>query len=587
MTDATGPLAGTTVEPQLVDALMQAVVKGLRATQLYLPNNPVYQQAIQNVRAAFASVWQETDELVLGVTESDLVLDKRPVLSQPSRSESVAWVLFKDGVRSLTFLRGAQEEEIQRFLGVIHKARQLTADADDDLLTLLWEQDFQYVRYDFVELATGDVVPIPRAPNEPPPATQGQVGAPVVEEMPAPGQPPGESEQVRQQVVEEAATPEPPKGLVGLEDFDSTLYFLDDKERVYLTQEIEREYQQDLRGNVLAMLFDVLELQTYSTVRAELISIVESFIPYLLAIGDFRSVAAICTELRSVLQRARDLLPEHRQQLSDIPAKLSQQEALAQLLQSLDEASVHPSVEELGELFRELRPQALETVLAWMPKLSNQRVRELASSAAQRLAQAHPTEVSRVLGHRDEAVLLQAVKLVAQLKLPPVAPALGALLETATTVVKVAVVEALAAIGTAGAMQQLEKVVDDGDRDVRIAAVRVLAARGHRNVLGRIEAAVDGKALREADLTEKMAFFEAYGLLVGGAGVERLSGMLLSAGGFLKRKEDPETRACAAMALGKIGTPGARAVLEQAARDKDALVRNAVNQALREGRAVR
>ena len=508
MTDATGPLAGTTVEPQLVDALMQAVVKGLRATQLYLPNNPVYQQAIQNVRAAFASVWQETDELVLGVTESDLVLDKRPVLSQPSRSESVAWVLFKDGVRSLTFLRGAQEEEIQRFLGVIHKARQLTSDADDDLLTLLWEQDFQYVRYDFVELATGDVVPIPRAPNEPPPATQGQVGAPVVEEMPAPGQPPGESEQVRQQVVEEAATPEPPKGLVGLEDFDSTLYFLDDKERVYLTQEIEREYQQDLRGNVLAMLFDVLELQTYSTVRAELISIVESFIPYLLAIGDFRSVAAICTELRSVLQRARDLLPEHRQQLSDIPAKLSQQEALAQLLQSLDEASVHPSVEELGELFRELRPQALETVLAWMPKLSNQRVRELASSAAQRLAQAHPTEVSRVLGHRDEAVLLQAVKLVAQLKLPPVAPALGALFETATTVVKVAVVEALAAIGTAGAMQQLEKVVDDGDRDVRIAAVRVLAARGHRNVLGRIEAAVDGKALREADLTEKMAFFE-------------------------------------------------------------------------------
>jgi HEAT repeat protein len=111
----------------------------------------------------------------------------------------------------------------------------------------------------------------------------------------------------------------------------------------------------------------------------------------------------------------------------------------------------------------------------------------------------------------------------------------------------------------------------------------VLAARGHKNVLARVEAAVEGKALRQADLTEKMAFFEAYGLLAGGPGVDRLSAMLLGGGGFLKRKEDAETRACAAMALGKIGTPEAHAVLEQAGKEKDMLVRNAVNKALREG----
>lgn len=576
MTDATAPLEGTTVEPQVADALMQTLVKGLRATQLYLPNNPVYQQAIQNVRAAFAPVWQETEELSLGVTESDLVLDKRAVLSQPNRSESVAWVLFKDGIRSLTFLRGVEEEEIPRFLGVIHKARQLAADADDDLLTLLWEQDFQYVRYNFVELAAADALPLRKATGDGSLGPAAGAGSPEAS--------PGEAqERVHREVVEETAAPETPKGLVSLEDFDATLYFLDDKERAYLAQEIDREYQQDLRGNVLAMLFDLLELQTYSTVRAELISIIENFIPYLLAIGDFRSVAAICREQRVLLQRGRELLPEHRQQLSDIPAKLSQAEALAQLLQSLDEASVHPTEDELGELFRELRPQALETVLAWMPKLTNQRVHELLASAAQRLAQAYPAEVTRVLSTRDEATLLQAVKLVALLKLPPVAPALGELFAAASRPVKVAAVEALAAIGSAGAMQQLEQAVRDGERDVRIAAVRVLAARGHRNVLARIEEAVDGKALREADLTEKMAFFEAYGVLVGAPGVERLAGMLLSAGGFLKRKEDPETRACAAMALGKIGTPEARAVLEQAAKDKDALVRNAVNKALREG----
>ena len=48
-----------------------------------------------------------------------------------------------------------------------------------------------------------------------------------------------------------------------------------------------------------------------------------------------------------------------------------------ELLQSLDEAVVFPSEDELGELFRELRPEALESVLAWIPRLTNQRVRDL------------------------------------------------------------------------------------------------------------------------------------------------------------------------------------------------------------------
>lgn len=560
MTDAAAQ--ETAIETQLVDALMQTLVKALRATQLYLPNNPVYQQAMQNVRAAFQPVWQGTGQLVLSVSETDVFLDKRPVLSQANKQDSVAWVLFKDGVRTLTLLPGVEDEELGRFLSMIHKARTLPPDADDDLLTLLWAQDFQLIRHDFVELAAPDTQPLAPAPEEP--------AKPI--------------EEVQRTVKEEAAEPEPPKGIVSLQDFDSTLYFLDDSERAYLQQEIEREYTQDLRGNVLLMLFDLLELQTYSTVRAEILSIIENFIPYLLAVGDFRSVAYICRDLRTVQQRARELLPEHRKALEELPGKLSQPEALGQLLQSLDEALVHPSEEDLGELFREFRPDALATILGWLPKLSNQRVRDLLYGAAQRLAQAYPGEVSKALETAEEAVLLETVRLVARLKLPPVALGLGALFGRASTPpVKVAVVEALAAIGTPGALQQLEKGIDDRDRDVRIAAVKVLAQRGHRGAFPKIEAAIDGKTLRSADLTEKMAFFEAYGAMAGAAGVPRLAGMLRG-GGFLKRKEDTETRACAAMALGKIGTPEAKDVLEQVAKDKEALVRSAANKALREVR---
>ncbi len=68
---------------------------------------------------------------------------------------------------------------------------------------------------------------------------------------------------------------------------------------------------------------------------------------------------------------------------------------------------------------------------------------------------------------------------------------------------------------------------------------------------------------------------------MGPKGISALEKML-AAKGLLTRKEDPETRACAAMALGKVRTPEARAVLERATQDKDPLVRNAVTRALRE-----
>jgi len=421
----------------------------------------------------------------------------------------------------------------------------------------LWQEDFQFLNYTFRELASDNAVPI-------------EAGETIPSVSP---------NDVRQHVQEEA----PPKreGVVSVEDFDTTLYFLDDKEIDYLHKEVEREYQQDLRRNVLGMLFDLLELQTYGTVRAELISIVENFIPYLLGAGDFRSVAYVLRESRNVLERAREVIPEHRQALEALPARLSQPEALSQLLQSLDEAAVHPSEEELSELFQELRSDALVTLMGWLPKLTNARVKELVHKAAERLAQAHAGEVLKALASDDSASQLEMVRLAARLKLPGAPEGMGKLLETGDRELKVAVVEALTAIGSPAALRLLETAVADPERDVRIAAVKVLAARGYRNAFARIEGAVTGSKLKGSDLTEKMAFFEAYGTLAGAAAVPLLEKMLVPKG-MLAKKEDPETRACAAMALGKIRHPDARAVLERAAQDKEALVRNAVSRALRE-----
>jgi HEAT repeat protein len=129
-------------------------------------------------------------------------------------------------------------------------------------------------------------------------------------------------------------------------------------------------------------------------------------------------------------------------------------------------------------------------------------------------------------------------------------------------------------------MQMLERALIDEDREVRIVAVRSIGARNTRAALPRIEAAIKGKDLRESNLGEKMAFFEAYGLLCGDGGIALLDG-ILHAKGFMGKRDDPEFRACAAMALGKINSPKAMETLNRAAGEKDVMVRNAVSRAVR------
>src|SRR5207302_6635400 len=100
-------------------------------------------------------------------------------------------------------------------------------------------------------------------------------------------------------------------------------------------------------------------------------------------------------------------------------------------------------------------------------KLTNERVRELVQRAAERLAQAHASEVLKALASGDPAAQLEMVRVAGRLKLPGAPDGMGRLLEVGDRGLKVAVVEALTAIATPSAMRVLEKAVDDGERDVR------------------------------------------------------------------------------------------------------------------------
>jgi hypothetical protein len=545
-----------------VAELVRVLVKALRAFQMYLPNNPVYQRAVQSLGDAFPPVWEFTDHLMLAVVESQVIWEQEVVYEHDSRAESFAWLLYKDGLRFLTLHRGVETEEIGRFLQVVNQARLLTPDSGDDLLTLLWTEDFQHIEYRFVEVLSENLV--------------------VLDPQAVDLEGPQRAEETAQ-VIREEAQQERPAGMVDLDEFDSTLYFLDEAEVETLRREVQAEYQRDVRMVSLDALFDVFELYEDAEVRGEVLGILEQLLPGLLANGEYGTVARILRELRQVASRVQLAESPVGARFERFEANLSEPTILGQILRSLDDAATAPEDADIGELLRELRPAALGTVASHLPMMRHSAIRDAMGAAAERLVAAHPREAVRLLESGLPEVLEGLVPVVGRARLAPALPALAEILRRPEAPIRLVAVEALAAIGTPGAMGFLERSLEDEDRSVRLAGLTAVSTRGWKGGLKRLEAVVQGKGRDDLERAERRQFFEAYAQIAGPAGLGPLAD-ILEPRGLFRRRENAETRTCAAYAVARIRTAEARQLLERVQNDRELAVRNAAMRALREWR---
>lgn len=545
-----------------VEELLRTIVKGLRAFQMYLPNNPVYQRAEHAIRDAFVPIWSSTQQLALTIVETDITWEEQVVYRQPNRHDSFAWILYKDGMRHLTLLPGVEDQELVRFLQVVTRARMLASDAADDLLTLLWEQDFQCVEYQFAEIITDSLVVLdPQAVD-----LAMQQDAAAQEAV---------REEVRADAVDRA-------GAVDVDDFDSTLYFLEESETATLRRQVEEEYTRDARKAALDALLDTFETQPVTMVRSEILGILDGLFPNLLTRGEFRTVATLLREFRAMSQRVTVLDPAVRDHLLSFQTRLSEPTILSQLLQSLEESSALPEDEDVGEVLGELHAEGLETMLTFIPALKRPAIRAILEASVDRLAAVNTDILLSILNNGDSGGLPGAVAVCRRLNLQIAVPSLDRLVSHQNAEVRLGAVEALAHIGSAGAMAGLERAVDDADRSVRIAALNAVMVKGYRAALRRLEAVVQGRGPNELERAERRQFFEAYAVVAGPAALPILLEILEPKRLFLRRRANSETRTCAAYAIARLQNPEARAVLERIQQDKDLPVRNAAVRALRE-----
>lgn len=545
-----------------------ALDKAVRARRLYAPNNPAYQTFLKTVKQKCVSLWDGCNALTVVVDEASFSWDGKPFSAGDGR-ESLAFQFYKDGIRQLVLLPGF-EDELERFLDVLARARQIDQNSADDMVTLLWEQEFQSLQYSYVDaLAEGTEIP----ESGPIPITKIELTL-IAEDSIGPV---STDESVRPHSAEQNLPPV--AQTISREDFAETLYFLEPSELEYLQREVEKEMARDIKADVLAALFDRIE-DPVPKRQSEILRITRQLLPAYLSSGDLHSASTILIELHNILDEPAILGETQKREAHEIFAELSEPAVLNQLLKSLEEGQIDPSGDELMIFLRYLRPAALAPLIRATETTKVAELQARLRGAIEGLAREHPAILADLIRHQDEVVVTGAVRLAGQISLTNAVPAIGSLLKTAPIGVRKAAVEALVAIRSGAALDALQNALDDDDREVRIAAARGIGTLRYQPARTRLEGVLQGKVVRDADLTEKIAFFEAFGAVANAESVETLDRML-NGKKLLGGRESPELRACAAMALGKVGTPASKASLQKAMQDKEAMVRNAVMKALR------
>ncbi|MGQ0814972.1 MAG: HEAT repeat domain-containing protein [Gemmatimonadota bacterium] len=578
LTDATPPEApahdsfaalSAELTPAEVTDFFTSLDKAVRARRLYAPNNPAYLAFLGTVREKCRKLWDGAYSLSCVIDENGFTWEGQTFAAGEGR-ENLSFQFYKDGIRLLTFLPGF-EDELERLMDVLARARQIDQTSADDMVTLLWEQEFQSLQYSYVD-ALAEGIEIPET---------GKIAFDKIELTLV-------AEDSVSPVSTDASTRPhsadqnlpPVAQTITREDFAETLYFLEPAELEYLRGEVEQEMARNTKGDVLNALFDRLE-DPVPKRQTEILRIVRQLLPAYLSSGDLHSASTILIEMNGVLNLPEILGETQKREAQEIFAELSEPAVLNQLLKSLEDGAIDPSGEELSIFLRYLRPAALAPLIRATETTRLPALQLRLRGAIEGLAREHPEILTELVKHNDDIVNIGAARLAGQIALGAAVPAIGSLLKHQNSAVRKSAAEALVRIKSGAALDALQAALEDSDREVRIAAARGIGSLRYQPARNRLEAVLQGKIVRDADLTEKLAFFEAFGSVANAESVEMLDRML-NGKKLLGGRESPELRACAAMALGKVGSPASKASLQRAMQDKEPMVRNAVMKALRQ-----
>lgn len=131
-----------------LDFFVSNFIKSIKNHKLYQKISDTTREFIRKCYANLVKAQEELGPVILLVNEDKIMNDSKVLHLDPKRITSVPLFLYRNGVRSLTFLEGVSEEELEALITII-ASREYSSEVG--LLEDLWEAKFPHIIYHAVE----------------------------------------------------------------------------------------------------------------------------------------------------------------------------------------------------------------------------------------------------------------------------------------------------------------------------------------------------------------------------------------------------------------------------------------------------
>ena len=550
--------------------LISAFIKTVKAFRFYPPDNPTLKGFRDQLLKKFQFFLNKYDSFIFQIGEHDFSFGGKVLYENRDVKTSLAFLLYKDGLRELRFMKGLEEWEVEGLIDVLKRSDNINQ-LEDDLVTLIWEKDFVHIG----NLATDEFleespIPIPESVDQfrknlvfTPPAHHVEMD--VLEEEMEDGQ---NLEEILSKMIQE------PPSIVT----NRSVYFLTPEEVEGLRKEVESESRPTFVFNIIDILFEILALEKDPESFQDAINVLNKVLDALITLGDF--------------QRASDLLKRFYIILKTYELKDWQIEKMRQILMAAGEA---PRIERIGKILEKaegirledvsgylmlLQRNAIQPLIKLLGELKNSKIRRMICDALSEMGKNAIELITPFIDDRRWFLVRNVAYILGRIGKEQSIPYLQKAFNHEDLRVRREAVQALGLIGGTKAVGFLVKALTDPDVRIRSMAAINLGKVGKKAALAPLLEIVQNKEFQKKEPTEIKAFFDSIGMVGSNEAIEILQQLLERKSWFGRGKID-EIRMGAANALAMIGTPEAKAILRSGRDSKDESVRNACLQAMK------
>jgi HEAT repeat protein len=538
--------------------LLTLLDKTFRTVRIYGANNPVARKFVQQFYQELSSHLAIQPSLAFLVQRFELYYQGELVYQNTSPTENLAFKLYADGIRELSFNQGLTQEDLSYFLETLQGDYD-TENEEEDIVTRLWDRNLPTISLVTAE----EIVKSSESVEVMTPQDSTTLDSPVTKlrEVRA-------TETARQ--AQEAAEGK----AKGKSHFRSGLpgYEVSQTELDQLARDLEAESSIDDISYVMNVLVAILTSEKAEDTVGKLLEMFDEILTALIAQGDWKQLNTTLKVLRDVADRP-DLAESLRSKLTALSTGLGKPEQLKAVEKVLNASAQHPT-EGLMTFLLQLKSSAVSSLCTLLGNLEHREHRSVVCEALVEVAKDAPEPLVNGLSDSRWYYVRNLVYVLGRLGDQRLAERIASLAKHQDSQVRKEAVRAIGALRQTGHGGPMAAFLNDSEGSIRMYALKLLT-NGHYTVPFSLwSSIVTQQEFMDRSISEKRATFLAISQTAGDQAVPYWR-TLITQWLWTNRARKQEMGALAAEALGRTGTPEAVAALKAGEKRRNKAIRNA------------